>query len=222
MKKLFITFTLLSLLLLTGCTGILWGEALNIHNDETTKIIGEDTIYAFGKTKASTEQVIKDSLVLMGNKYWYIISAKNSKTIFELLRAKLPKPFTIMGKGSLPIEITNKKGVFNSNFCLKYISQNKQEQNKLKQLQFKSTAPKQTIYTKCIDVTGKYFTTQQTIKPEYHFETPINVSLFRTETKTNIGGSRVVSIPEAVIYTPLALAGDIIILPLMVISSVFN
>ncbi len=212
MKKI-LSFLLLMVLAFSfsGCffTALLWSDGSHTRSS----IIAGDKIYAFAKNKKGNEQIKKDSLIMIGKEYWYVVSSEDSKPLFELLQVKLSKPFDIkgrFGKNVLPIEITEDKGLFFSDFCLRYDTKNLDEEEKLINLGFKTEENNDESYKKCLNIKGKYFVAKKIKHLDYHFENSINATLF---TLRSAEDSKQQSTLSLLAYTPVTLMIDLILLP---------
>ncbi len=212
MKKYFAFLGLFALLLsFNGCvaTGLYWSS----FNTDSGTIIKEDKIYAFAKSKTQTKQIDKDSLIMLGEKYWYVLSPKDSKDLHRVLKVKLPEAFYINAKygyNSLPVKISNKKGKFHSDFCLEYKTDYSNYTNILKELNFKIKNKKIHRYEKCFKTEGRYFVAQKDISKDYTFENKIYVHFYSSQSHI---GAKTSNIAQLILATPLTVALDIILIP---------
>ncbi len=210
------TFLLATSLLQTGCiTAGVWSEGVE-KTTYTYEKTSNDRILAFGQVKTDSSQMKKDSLVLMGRDYWYVLSSQSSQqTFLPILRSKLPKPFTITpsGKfseasaGTLPIVMRSDGKTFFSRFCLSYETKDQNEISTLQKLQFK---PKNNSfqYARCFDPEGDIFATNKDAPPaEYQFQSNVPVSVMEIKSETNVSVGAVIT--KAAI-TPVTLAADAI------------
>ncbi len=210
----------------TGClTAQLWDD---VHMSQkkviTYEKVSDDNIVAFGQVQQdildndNKPSIRKDSLIMMGQNYWYIFFANrqssHSKELLSILRSGLPKRFIIVpteayenqqraidtaGKGTLPIKLEkNLKDYFATEFCLKYNAETDAEKAKLKALKFSGDS-------KCFQVSGRLYQARN-IPSEYHFETPIPVSVLKTASVRHT--SDPVAVAKAVIGTPFTLPLD--------------
>ena len=100
MKKALIP-TLAACLLLGGCmTGVMWqsmaGSYYEFAADES------DNITAFAVATADSSQFKKGSLIMVGEKYWYVLDQdKESPQRLAQLRAQFPQAFSFKSTGDL-------------------------------------------------------------------------------------------------------------------------
>jgi membrane protein len=213
MKKTLIP-TLAACLLLGGCmTGIMWermaGDQYEFAADES------DNITAFAVATADSSQLKKGSLILVGEKYWYVLDQgeENTRRLAQL-RAQFPKAFSFKSKGNLEANKRYKnntfvlerreeeKGSFRSEYCLSYQTDNPAEAKQLAALGFDK---KPDGYETCSAVTGKMYAVGNLKVPaEYRFESRLPVQLGRSYGKSAPAGNKV----AAALLTPLALAAD--------------
>lgn len=213
MKKALIP-TLAACLLLGGCmTGIMWermaGDQYEFAADES------DNITAFAVATADSSQLKKGSLILVGEKYWYVLDQgeENTRRLAQL-RAQFPKAFSFKSKGNLEANKRYKnntfvlerreeeKGSFRSEYCLGYKTDNPAEAKQLAALGFDK---KPDGYETCSAVTGKMYAVGNLKVPaEYRFESRLPVQLGRSYGKSAPAGNKV----AAALLTPLALAAD--------------
>lgn len=212
MKKALIP-TLAACLLLGGCmTGIMWermaGDQYEFAADES------DNITAFAVATADSSQLKKGSLILVGEKYWYVLDQdKESPQHLAQLRAQFPKAFSFKSKGDLEenkryrnntfvLESRQENGTFRSEYCLGYQTDNPTEAKQLAALGFDK---KPDGYETCSAVTGKIYAVGNLKVPaEYRFESRLPVQLGRSYGKSAPAGNKV----AAALLTPLALAAD--------------
>lgn len=206
--------TLAACLLLGGCmTGIMWervaGSYYEFAADES------DNITAFAVATADSSQFKKGSLIMVGEKYWYVLDQdKESPQRLAQLRAQFPKAFSFKSKGDLEANKRYKnntfvlerregeKGSFRSEYCLGYQTDNPAEAKQLAALGFDK---KPDGYETCSAVTGKMYAVGNLKVPaEYRFESRLPVQLGRSYGKSAPAGNKV----AAALLTPLALAAD--------------
>lgn len=138
--KLRLTLTALLVLSLNGClTEQLWQEDKKVEKI-TFHPITSDQVHSFGIVNKDNDQLEKGSIVMMGEKYWFVINAKDSKDLTPILNVKLDKKFQIADAKkykkdlkALPVVVNNEKEAdFTTDFCLRYDTQKADEIAKLK------------------------------------------------------------------------------------------
>lgn len=110
----------------------------------------------------------------------------------------------------MPVMIGNKKGEFESKFCLNYKLENMQNLSKLTKLNFKAQADN--VYEKCFMAKGRYFKAQNLDKVNYNFQNPIKTSIYTYESKKDVLGLLAV--------TPITLAIDAVFMPVFILSGI--
>ena len=214
MKKALIP-TLAACLLLGGCmTGIMWermaGDQYEFAADES------DNITAFAVATADSSQFKKGSLIMVGEKYWYVLDQdKESPQHLAQLRAQFPKAFSFKSKGDLEenkryrnntfvLESRQENGTFRSEYCLGYQTDNPTEAKQLAALGFDK---KPDGYETCSAVTGKIYAVGNLKVPaEYRFESRLPVQIGHSYIKSASVGKKA----AAVLFTPFTLAADAI------------
>ncbi|WP_315360115.1 hypothetical protein [Neisseria bacilliformis] len=201
-------------LLLGGCmTGIMWervaGYQYEFAADE------RDNITAFAVATADSSQFKKGSLIMVGEKYWYVLDQgeENTRRLAQL-RAQFPKAFSFKSKGDLEANKHYKNntfvlerreeedGSFRSEYCLGYQTDNPAEAKQLAALGFDK---KPDGYETCSAVTGKIYAVGNLKVPaEYRFESRLPVQVGRSYAKVPSSGQKV----AAALLTPLTLAAD--------------
>ncbi|MDO5054412.1 MAG: hypothetical protein Q4D86_03735 [Pasteurella oralis] len=207
---------------LSGCTAGLWAGGQNssfipgssdiISTDIKAKEIAKDTIRAFGRTKD------KQQIVMIGDSYWYFISPKQTEQLQTLLNTKLPKAFNTKANKPIRINLTKSaKGFSTDSLWLHYQPKTEREIKIVRELGFRKTS-KPEIYAKEYYFEGEIYKKAENIKLEYQFETTLPVSINTLESETNIDGSLLLT---KIAATPVALATDIILLPVLLITLPF-
>lgn len=224
--------TLILTLSLTGCTLLLWGENPATSNYTVHHNNGTDHIHAFGRAQQNSKQIPQGSLVMMGERYWYIINLGDSNELFTVLSSGLSKPYIIQKRGgeagsdTLRATLNEQAQRFTSDVCLSYHldpSQAGTYQNEkitLENIGFTPDEADSNTYRQCYSTDGHYYVTpEQTIAAEYQFAQRIPVKLTTTETRTEANVDNIIS---NTLMTPATLAldavGAVIILPLWLIN----
>lgn len=208
---------------LSGCTGILWANHPVTGTESVDVDIGRDQIRAFGVVRDANSQLGIGSLVMMGDRYWYVLNPESSKEAAAVLNGGvgLAKPYTIGKSGNnreneLAVRIKENQK-FDSSFCLNYAAEKPQEAAKLESLGFKKDYGRP-YYSRCFGhVSGMFYTTPPQAKRDYRFQTPVPVKLTARETKNHFNAANLVG---NILVTPITLAADtvlgIIALPMII------
>lgn len=228
MPNLLKTLMIAASLTLSGCTIALWGVNDVREQDLITHELGQDSITAFGQVRAANSQFAPGSLVMMGQRYWYVLNPEDSQAIAPVLNAGLPKRYQIAGRHThdelqaLPVEVeSGGKGGFSSHFCLHYPQDgiSAQEKTTLEKLGFKTVGKMPPAYRYCAEIEGKFYATTAQVAQDYRFAQRVPVSLYAIERKETINGGRVIG---NVLLTPFTLAldavGAVIAVPAMMLD----
>lgn len=226
--------------MLNGCTGVLWKQegflagshGMNYEEQKiTVKEAGEDQIRAFAKTNAAGKTLPPNRLLMMGDKYWYLVDENASKALVPVLSGKLSQRFTISqthpktGKPvnqiqELHVGMEEDKFTINR-LCLNYSispnlseSEQKQEQNMLEQQSFKH---ERNNYQRCFgNIRGHVYNKPDKMPADYQFERSIPVQLYTVSSKyVNKVNGKIVA--RNLALTPFTLAGDIVLLPVWLV-----
>ena len=211
-----ISAVVVATLLLNGCTFIVWG--MNDPFSETTSypLVGEDSIQSFGMVKENTAQLAKNSLVMMGKQYWFVVNPDDSLKLQAVLNADLDKQFQMVEQNprytyrALPVTLKSKESkAFTSDFCLRYDTEKAAEAAKLEALSFKKTSSdNKSFYLRCMTAEGRYYQAPQSLKADYRFKQSVQVEIrYKVTTKHTDAGKLI----ENIGATPLALAGDAVL-----------
>ncbi|MDO4693949.1 MAG: hypothetical protein Q4A62_04895 [Eikenella sp.] len=229
MKTPYLICALLAALPLSACNTLAVYD--HINGPSYTISRQTDAITAFGRTKADSRTMPKNELVMLGDKYIYVItsshldipsrqSADNSK-LQNILNVKLSQAFVVYEQGlkpeaggAFPVHYRRSDNTFSSNFCLNYsentrlsAAERAREQQKLDELQFRKAAGGRRFL--CMTVNGQVYAKPENMVYQYRFETPIPVKLTVQEPAN---GSKI-----AALLMPLALAADIVTLPIQIL-----
>lgn len=214
MKKLFLTVLMCSFLL-SSCT--------------TTRYVSyttpQDNIISFIQLKENTGEIRKDSLIIMGENFNYVMSPLESEQLVKIFNADLSNKhkydFVIsderttwtMKSIDIVIDENNK---FKTHFCLRYqIDENNiQDKEILTHLGFKSVWSD--TYVSCMSIRGKVYATnpQQILPKDYYFQTPIKVHLSVEEKQYDKEGTKILFV--APVTTPLFVAGAVVVVPVII------
>ena len=222
----FITI-LLTAATLSGCaTAMFWHGNNPNESKEVQQTVAKDKIYSFAVVNKNNSQLPEGSLVMIGEKYWFVINPNDSSQLINILNIKLDKPFQITEMAP-PSENTHNKALpviltsldspdFKSSLCLRYDSSNEEEITKLKKLEFEANdINNKNAYTRCVNASGKYYSTPQKIVSDYQFKQPIPVNIYYITTKK---GLNVAKVAGNILLTPFTLAfdaaGGIFLLPI--------
>ncbi|EGY52639.1 hypothetical protein [Neisseria shayeganii] len=228
MKTPYLISVLVAALPLNACNTLAVYDHINGPSYKTSH--QTDAITAFGRTKADSQTMPKNELVMLGDKYIYVItssyfdipgrqSADNSK-LQNILNVKLSQAFVVYEQGlkpeaggAFPVRYQRSDNTFSSNFCLNYAENTRlsaaeraREQQKLDALQFRKAADGRRFL--CMTVNGQVYAKPENMVYQYRFETPIPVKLTVQEPAH---GSKIAT---AALLMPLALAADIVTFPI--------
>ncbi|MDO4879084.1 MAG: thiosulfate sulfurtransferase [Neisseria sp.] len=216
----------LAALALNACTAMLWGMFPASNTETISREIGSDQVRAFGVVRDKNSQLAVGSLVMMGDKYWYVVDLDSSQKTAAVLNAGLPQRYAINkgetgGEGELSVYIEPNQR-FRSSFCLKYTPEQPQEAAKLEQLGFKRRKAGQEEgkeYIQCFDIAGSFYAKPQQAKRDYRFESPVPVRLMTKESKTSVNAENLV---RNLLFTPVTLAldaaGGVLMLPALLLG----
>lgn len=201
MKTLWIKFIFAFLMsaVLSGCiTAGMWKKNENnfVYSKEDS-----DTLMAFGEN-AKTGQ-----LVIMGEKYWFVLDKKSGQEIRAIISSNLSSSFKT--DKEIEIKLTKDNG-FYTLFTLYYSPVNDNEKTKIEKLGF------QCLPSYCQKIYNSYGTVykaeQTNIKNKNQLKQHLPIVLL-TEDKITNKISDGLEIIGKILQTPLALAADVIILP---------
>lgn len=191
---------------LAGCTAMLWedeGEAVRVD-------AGTDAIYAFGVAgEAARGQLSPGTLVMMGERFWYVLYSSVSEDLAPVLKADLPQRFRIVDANggaelaALPVEVSGYDDRdFRSEFCLRYPASGA-VRSQLEALGFDQV--KGGDYVRCFTARGHLYTSPRRVAEDYRFEAVVPVVLEKVEIRPRGGVARTIG---KVLLTPVALAAD--------------
>lgn len=114
---------------------------------------GSDEVHGLGRMTSAQAGLAAQQLILMGQRYWYVLDERSSQQLRAVIDAGLSGRFQRYAFGqrdqaALPIRIrTDQPSRFNSKFCLIYrirpdapFSQQTEENERLRQLNFSMSA----------------------------------------------------------------------------------
>ncbi|MDO4682055.1 MAG: hypothetical protein Q4B17_04610 [Lautropia sp.] len=132
-----------------------WARRQTLNLGYDYQPAGEDEVHALGRLSAAMQTGLSPQhLILMGQRYWYVLDEKDSRQLQGLLDAGLSGRFQryAFGPGqdrnALPVRIrSDQASRFNSKFCLIYrirpdaaFEEQTQESERLRRLNFAMTA----------------------------------------------------------------------------------
>lgn len=207
-----------------GCTSAMWsGGGSAVSTQEIYHRLGEDKVHAFGHIRTDSGQLQQGSLVMMGERYWYVVEPQASERLLSVLNAKLQHRYQIFSVkererltalSELPVTIEDTAGKFNSRFCLRYPldtspnnKQAAQENKVLLALRFRQVSQESslTTYERCFSPTGQMYDKPLQVKQNYRFEQYVPVKLQTVERKKVVSGPKLL---RNIVLTPFTLAGD--------------
>ncbi|MGV7079360.1 hypothetical protein ACWA5Z_11295 [Testudinibacter sp. P80/BLE/0925] len=207
-----------------GCTSAMWGSGTAVGTQDIYHRLGEDKVHAFGHVRTDSGQLQQGSLVMMGERYWYVVEPHASERLLPALNAKLQhryQIFSVEGRErltELPVTIEDTVGKFNSRFCLRYpleTSQNSkqaaQENKVLLALRFRQISQESslTTYERCFWQNGQLYDKPLQVKQNYRFEQYVPVKLQTVEHKTVVKSGP--NLLRNIVLTPFTLVGDVVV-----------
>ncbi|MDO4879083.1 MAG: hypothetical protein Q3966_07320 [Neisseria sp.] len=203
---------LAAVLALSGCfTKLIWNEDPVTHTETVLRDAGSDQIRAFGVVREKNSQLAVDSLVMMGDKYWYVLDAASAHHPKALLNTGMgfKKPFAIGDSkgnetGRMVVRLKGRQD-FYSEFCLLYQTDTPDERAVLEKAGFTPRKDKDRLYGQCLAFDGKFYAVPKNAKYDYRFETPIQVVLQSEVSKTSVNGAGLVG---KILLTPVTLVMD--------------
>lgn len=217
---------------LSGCiTANMWDKNSPNTSKAVHHSVATDKIHSFGIVNQNNSQLDRGSIIMMGEKYWFVINTKDSENLADILNVKLDKQFQIVNSDNydkslraLPVELRNEKEAdFTSKFCLRYDTHKTDEVAKLKNLSFKTENSKnKTFYYRCVHANGKYYATPKNLPADYKFEQSVPVSISYTTYKDHFSGAKLAG---NIVKTPFTLAADaigsVILIPFLMFGGSF-
>ena len=199
-------FCLVAAFWLAGCTAMLWedeGEAVRVD-------AGADAIYAFGVAdEAARGQLGAGSLVMMGERFWYVLFASAAADLLPVLQADLPQRFRVFDAqaraelAALPVVVSGLgDSDFSSEFCLVYPA-DAALLDRLEALAFFQV--KGGDFVRCFAARGVVYASPRRVAPVYRFESVVPVALEKLVFRPRGGLARTVG---KVLLSPVALAAD--------------
>lgn len=231
MKSKLCTLTFISsCMFISGCNTMLLIDGMDKDNSHRERK-QQDSIVAFGYTKADSKTMPANELLMLGQDYIYLInhsryniqgrqSASNDK-LSHILNVKLSRAFELStapyttdkkDKGFFPVTLDRDTQEFSSYFCLNYyantaLSKQEQmaEQKKLDALQFQTDTNGRRFL--CMTIEGKAYSKPKNMNYQYRFEAPVPVKLtVQYKTINTNPALRILALPFAV-------AADIVTFP---------
>lgn len=197
---------LLAVLALSGCmTQQQWSQNPVHERSVVYKSASTDQIRAVGITREPNAQIPGNSLVMAGERYWYVWDAQTSQQLVRLLNAGLKKPYQINSGTGHSNEITvtlQNDGQFRSSVCLNYRTGSTAEQTELAALQF--TRSSNGSFIRCLPAKGRVYQPQaaQTGQP---LARPLTVRLQSEHTGSRFNGG---NLAGNLLMTPVSLIMD--------------
>lgn len=221
-------------LALSGC--LLTSSVLDNWDKLPETTVKDENIYSFGFTKPDSKVLPPNRLVMLAEKTAYVTDITPEHDLVKALRTtELSKQFEVVTSRNTP----KKLGIYSDSsnpdtfsaysdnhdgkkrICLAYRFEQgtnpalkKRETAILSRLDFKpvATASEQQqklLYSRCYNGTqGKIYAMNAALPSEYRFKTPVVVRVLSEKGSYGLNAS-------AVILTPFAIIGDLIMLPAM-------
>lgn len=183
--------------------------------------VGQDNVYAFGVLPEKVEDFQAGTLMMMGDKYWYVLQNNDAKTFSNILNADLSQRYRIFDKKNqqelsyIPIIIGTqsqniKNTYFNSQFCLRYQTTNPKEIDKLTSLSFLPFTSGNNEYSQCLTARGQVYGSPKNTTPQYHFEQVVPIKLSYAEHKKTFAMGETV---KNIAMVPVAVVGAVLSIP---------
>ncbi|WGE31342.1 hypothetical protein NYR60_05570 [Actinobacillus genomosp. 2] len=207
LKHLLSAAMLASSSLLSGCglTSLaLYESQLTIPSSEYN--VFRDNVTQFGMLK-STKQ-----LVMMGDKYWYVLDQKSSAYIQKLMDTKLSGEFSV---DTVDIRLTKEKSQnWDGSTYIYYKATKKSEKQTLKELGFSQGCSQNSTHSTdvvrtSLGLKGQIFAKTEDVAVNGKFKTkiPVEITEFTFGERVDWGGV------TAIAAVPFAIIGDIVTLP---------
>lgn len=199
-----------------------WARQQTLNLGYDYQPAGEDEVHALGRLSAAVQTGLSPQhLVLMGQRYWYVLDEKDSRQLQAVFDAGLTERFQryafgqSQGQAALPIRIrTDQASRFNSKFCLIYrirpdapFAEQTQESERLRRLNFGMTANQVEWGTdafqlnRCFNLNGTLYARPpaDTQRPESWTQSiPLSLTVMRPRSLTGsiIGKSAPATMPS--------------------------
>ena len=192
---------LISILLSACLTTNLWKE------DKTEIVyspIDTDSLIALGENSKTGE------LVIIGEKYWFVLTQKSSEKIRPIISAKLSAP--VKTNETIKITLSNyKKNEFDAFVTLYYSPVNEAEKEKVKNIGFQCSPNYcQKIFGSIYGEIYKNNEVKLTQKDQLKQKLPIEI---KAESKTRTSVVKGANVIRKMLQTPATLIGDVLLLP---------
>ena len=196
------SFIFLISILLSACL------TTNLWKEDKTEIayspIDTDSLIALGENSKTGQ------LVIIGEKYWFVLTQKSSEKIRPIISAKLSAP--VKTNETIKITLSNyKKNEFDAFVTLYYSPVNEAEKEKVKNIGF------QCLPNYCQKIFGSIYgeiyknnEVKLTQKDRLKQKLPIEI---KAESKTRTSVVKGTNVIRKILQTPATLIGDILLLP---------
>lgn len=192
---------LISILLSACLTTNLWKEN---KTEIVYSPIDTDSLIALG------ENLKTGQLVIIGEKYWFVLTQKSSEKIRPIISAKLSAP--VKTNETIKITLSNyKKNEFDAFVTLYYSPVNEAEKEKVKNIGFQCFPNYcQKIFGSIYGEIYKNNEVKLTQKDQLKQKLPIEI---RAESKTRTSVVKGANVIRKILQTPATLIGDVLLLP---------
>lgn len=220
---------LIAALTLSGCltATLITDTQFTTPERQITEEIGRDKVFLFGTITLADEKDGNKSkaehLVMMGEKYAYVVDSKKSAELLGILKADLSRRFsTDHTDNAIPLYFSANPNTFATRLVLRYTIEEtlpeaakKREMAELERLGFKRVNSDRIYYSQRFDdIWGKIYQPQNITLPKdaEKFEQYVPVILYSLKTvpKSTNGGR----MAKVAVLAPLALAADAVLTPI--------
>ena len=196
------SFIFLISILLSACL------TTNLWKEDKTEIayspIDTDSLIALGENSKTGQ------LVIIGEKYWFVLTQKSSEKIRPIISAKLSAP--VKTNETIKITLSNyKKNEFDAFVTLYYSPVNEAEKEKVKNIGF------QCLPNYCQKIFGSiygeiYKNNEVKLTPKEPLKQKLPIEI-RAESKTRTSVVKGANVISKILQTPATLIGDVLLLP---------
>lgn len=219
MRNLFIILS--ATLLAQGCTALLWSANPAVEEVESSKQTQlEDKIFAIGKNQQAQATIAAGTVLIIGQKNIYVLN-KGSEKLFEIYKNIPDRKYLSPSLESTLEFRLNDANAFSGAVTFSYLKQTPIDDSEwdilLNKLGFQKQNDKlATIY---LSISGKihpHADANQSQQAASKFRQSYPVLFYKTKRITQVNPDNII---ENAVMTPVSLAGDMILLPLMFLGS---
>jgi putative membrane protein len=220
-KTLTVLTVTLAALSLNGCFTLHQWQQFPLHERTSQcRELATDQLSAFGQIRKNNAALPAGSMIIAGEKYWYLIGPESAADLNTVLTTGLPKPWQLANstghaQDTLRITITDEKQkTFATEACLRYETADAKEIAKLQYLDFQEAGknPKQDTdaWYCCMTFRGTLRGKEQNLPTEQSFRQRIPAIL---QIKTEIAEVHPENLLFNIAILPFTLLDDAIFMP---------